>query len=50
MTRNAVFWKLYKNARNDVNNIIKQDKRDYFMNRNYRIDAAKKDPKQTWNL
>ena len=48
MTRNDVFWKLYKNARSDENKtIIKQHKRDYFMNR---IDAAKKDPKQTWKL
>ena len=39
--------KLYKNARNDVNNIIKQAKCDYFKNK---IDAVKKDPKQTWKL
>ena len=41
MTRNDVLWKLYKNARNDVNNIIKQAKCDYFKNK---IDAVKKDP------
>ena len=47
MTRNDVLWKLYKNARNDVNKIIKQAKCDYFKNK---IDAVKKDPKQTWKL
>ena len=47
MTRNDVLWELYKNARNDVNNIIEQAKCDYFKNK---IDAVKKDPKQTWKL
>ena len=47
MTRNDVLWKLSKNAHNDVNNIIKQAKCDYFKNK---IDAVKKNPKQTWML
>jgi hypothetical protein len=45
--RNNELWKQYKNTRNDVNNIIKQAKCDYFKDR---IDVAKKDPKQTWKL
>ena len=45
--RNNELWKQYKNARNGVNNIIKQAKYYYFKDR---IDVAKKDPKQTWKL
>ena len=45
--RNNELGKQYKNARNDLNNIIKQAKCDYFKDR---IDVAKKDPKQTWKL
>jgi hypothetical protein len=44
--RNNELWKQHKNARNDVNNIIKQAKCDYFKDR---IGVAKKDPKQTWS-
>jgi hypothetical protein len=39
--RNNELWKQYKNARNDVNNIIKLAKCDYFEDR---INVAKKDP------
>ena len=30
-TRNTLYWKQYKNARNEVNNIIKLDKCEYFI-------------------
>jgi hypothetical protein len=40
-------WNLYKKARNEVNNNLKQSKRDNFSTN---LDLAKNDPKKTWNL
>ena len=37
----------FKKARNEVNNLVKKTKRDYFMTQ---INTAKRDPKNTWRL
>ena len=40
-------WNLYKKSRNEVSNLLKQSKRDYFRTN---LDSAKNDPKKTWKL
>ena len=44
---NDFVWSQSKNARNEVNNLVKKTKRDYFMTQ---INTAKRDPKNTWRL
>ena len=46
-TKDLNDWNLYKKSRNEVNNILKQSKRDYFRSH---LDSAKNDPKKTWKL
>ena len=46
-TKDISTWNLYKKARNEVNNNLKQSKRDYFSTN---LDLAKNDQKKTWNL
>ena len=43
-TKDLNDWNLYKKSRNEVNNILKQSKRDYFLSH---LDWAKNDPKKT---
>ena len=43
-TKDISTWNLYKKARNEVNNNLKQSKRDYFSTN---LDLAKNDPKKT---
>ena len=40
-------WSRFKKACNEVNNLVKKTKRDYFMTQ---INTAKRDPKNTWRL
>ena len=44
---NDLVWSQFKKARNEVNNLVKKTKRDYFM---MQINSAKRDPKNTWRL
>ena len=46
-TKDILTWNLYKKARNELNNILKQSKRAYFRTNH---DSAKNNPKKTWNL
>ena len=46
-TKDILTWNLYKKARNELNNILKQSKRAYFRTN---LDSAKNNPKKTWNL
>jgi hypothetical protein len=46
-TKDISSWNLYNKARSEVNNNLKQSKRDYFSTN---LDLAKNDPKKTWNL
>ena len=46
-TKDITIWNLYKKSRNEVNNLLKQSKRDYFRSN---LDSAKNDPKKTWKL
>ena len=44
---NDLVWSQFKKARNEVNNLVKKTKRDYFMTQ---FNTAKRDPKNTWRL
>ena len=44
---NDFVWSQFKKARNEVNNLLKKTKRDYFMTQ---INTTKRDPKNTWRL
>ncbi len=44
---NDVIWAKYKKNRNEVNQLIKKTKRDFFL---ARINFVKSDPKKTWRL
>ena len=44
---NDLVWSQFKKARNEVNNLVKKTKRDYFMTQ---INSANRDPKNTWRL
>ena len=46
-TKDISTWNLYKKARKEVNNSLKQSKRDYFRTN---LDSTKNDPNKTWNL
>ena len=44
---NDFVWSQFKKARNEVNDLVKKTKRDYFMTQ---INTGKRDPKNTWRL
>ena len=44
---NDLVWSQFKKAPNEVNNLVKKAKRDYFMTQ---INTAKRNPKNTWRL
>lgn len=46
-TNTEIAWKLYRDARNLTNNIIKQSKRNYFKSN---LDSVGNNPKKTWKI